>query len=434
MAFVLGAAGCGADGVTTATGNGAEIDAAVAEVVATEDAGTLFAATASGVAAIDSTGGEVEWSLAPAVPSPDWATLVTATTTTSDGDGNGGTTTVRAVSSTDQRERWTAEVEGTFEIRQVATGGDAAVLLPPAPPTGTGTLPVAGRQRTTMSVVRSDGSERRFELEGNLEPEAFAADASGIFVVQYTPAVAPERYRVRWLDLESGEVTDAVDRHGVFQADMPGLARTQVRSPDGQRLYTYYAVPPSAATSQPAYAFVHVLDLREGWAHCIDLPAPWGAGSQAAIGIATSPDGDDLWLTDRELGTVALVDTTDLTVARTADIEPVLPDSTIAAAGPDGHLYVATGPDVTVLGRDHLVVEDQWTTDAYVSGIDISPDGDEVFVSRFPSVNDGSTTVDVFDARRGELLRTLSPDLPEPITSLGRERTPLPYGTKECAC
>ena len=434
MTLVLGAAGCGADGVTTATGNGAEIDAAVAEVVAAEDGGTLFVGTSTGVAAVDTAEGAVEWSLAPAVPSPDWATLVTASTTGTDGWGNGGTTTVRAVSSTDQTEKWTAEVDGTFEIRQVSTGGDAAVLLPPATPTRTGSLPVAPRERTTMSIVRSDGSERRFDLEGNLEPEAFAADASGIFVVQYTPAMAPERYRVRCLALASGEVTDAVDRHGVFQADMPGLARTQVRSPDGQRLYTYYAVPPSAPTGQPAYAFVHVLDLREGWAHCVDLPAPWGAGSQGAIGIAVSPDGGDLWVTDRELGTVALVDTADLTIARTADIAPVLPDSTVASAGPDGHLYVATGTDITVLGRDTLAVEDAWRTGEYVTGLDVSTDGDELYVGRQPSVNDDLSRVDVFDTRRGEELRTLTSELPEPLTSLGRDRTPLPYGTKECAC
>jgi hypothetical protein len=66
----------------------------------------------------------------------------------------------------------------------------------------------AGRERTTIVVADSSGARpaREFDLAGNFEPEAFSADDAYLFVLEYLPANAPEHYRVRRVELATGQV------------------------------------------------------------------------------------------------------------------------------------------------------------------------------------------------------------------------------------
>ena len=95
----------------------------------------------------------------------------------------------------------------------------------------------------------------------------------------------PTGYQLRQLDLGNRTVSGDVrrvdeDETGVMQ----GIARTHTMAATAARLYTLYTVAGQRA-------FVHVLDLRDKYAHCVDLPLPFGTGPQSAVALAMSPDG-----------------------------------------------------------------------------------------------------------------------------------------------
>src|SRR5206468_3501415 len=83
-------------------------------------------------------------------------------------------------------------------------GGLAAVEAA----TGRGAYP-GGRADTDIVVAgRGSASTFRHHLPGNLVPEAFSTDGRALFVIQYSPPLAPDRYRVRRLDVQSGRLDD----------------------------------------------------------------------------------------------------------------------------------------------------------------------------------------------------------------------------------
>ena len=91
-----------------------------------------------------------------------------------------------------------------------------------------------------------------------------------------------------------------------------------VVAPDGSRLYTLY----TSEEGEKRYSFVHVLDLDEEWAHCVDLPLDLGDTPEAmAIGI--SPNGWSVYVADGAAGKLAEVSTARLTVTRVVVHEPV---------------------------------------------------------------------------------------------------------------
>ena len=81
-----------------------------------------------------------------------------------------------------------------------------------------------GRATTSLTVVSTDtGDMRDYPLAGNFEPEAFATSGSSLFVIEYLPPMAPDRYRVRKLDLETGEVGAVYSVDGHLQESMVTL-------------------------------------------------------------------------------------------------------------------------------------------------------------------------------------------------------------------
>src|SRR5207244_13219195 len=116
----------------------------------------------------------------------------------------------------------------------------------------------SGRAATDLVIARADGSPpRQYSLPGNLSPEAFSSDTDALFVIQYSPPMAPDRYRVRRLDLATGTIGDVASPDADLQADMRGTAQVQSFSPDGNRLYTLY----TRIEGSRRRAFVHVLSL-----------------------------------------------------------------------------------------------------------------------------------------------------------------------------
>ncbi|TDB81868.1 YncE family protein [Micromonospora sp. KC721] len=238
---------------------------------------------------------------------------------------------------------------GRWVPQTVSTDGSLVALTPDAVSV-TAARP-GPRDVTPVLVVDSDGIRHRLRLPGNVVPEAFTDDRSGLFVLEWLPPHAPDRYRVRVVDLATGTAAalSTRDKRPVpagAEEEMRGDGRQAVLAPNRTILYTLYTHQPDhqhtrdLVSGRPGdvHAFVHTLHLGGRWAYCIDLPHPFGEGPANGHAMALSPDGSRLLVTDVTSGAVAEISTEELTVRRTATL----------AGG--------TGPAYAVADRDRLIV------------------------------------------------------------------------------
>ena len=76
-----------------------------------------------------------------------------------------------------------------------------------------------------MIVRRDDPEVQVLSVAGNVEPEAFSLSGDGLFVIDFVPPLAPERYRVARLDLPRGSVDALRSYEQELQEPMRGTAR-----------------------------------------------------------------------------------------------------------------------------------------------------------------------------------------------------------------
>ena len=166
--------------------------------------------------------------------------------------------------------RW-ALPAGAWEVAVVAARGRRVVLTDGVID---GAIPVATTRLAVVDVERNEPA-RVLTLPGTLEPEAMSVDGGRIFVLDHRPSY----YRVRTVEVATGDLNDVYGRDKEPPEDMVGDAVRAVLSPDGTVLATLYREPSGQ------HPFVHVLHLANGWAYCADLPV----GRYDAI--AASADG-----------------------------------------------------------------------------------------------------------------------------------------------
>jgi hypothetical protein len=166
-------------------------------------------------------------------------------------------------------------------IGAVSPGG-RRVALTDGPPAYT---PGAPRPATRLVVfdTRAGAETRRLELRGDVRPEAFSVNGELIFALDYRG----DSYRVQTVFLETGEQYDTASRDkSVERDDMYGTSVRAVLSADKTLLSTLYRNPDPGKP-----AFVHILDLQNGWAYCADLTAPFGTGPEGSDRIEITPAG-----------------------------------------------------------------------------------------------------------------------------------------------
>jgi hypothetical protein len=293
------------------------------------------------------------------------------------------------------RVSWRASVTGT--LRPCAISADGRLVALASGEAGGSTYRPAGRARTTL-VVADDGGERiRLDLPGNLEPEAFSADGQRLFVLDYLPPTAPDRYRVRMLDLATGRLEPLVTR---VKSPVPAGAEEEMRGQGRQAVYderrgllfTLYTHQPEhlhtrdlLAGARPGaahvHAFVHTLSLREHWAYCIDLPAPFGERPAARHAIALDVAGG-LAVVDAATGALAMIDPDALAVVSTSRFVPPAEGSGEAAARftVDRNLVLASGPEIVRLAAGREV--GRWTCASNVRGLLPHPDGRRLYLGQ----------------------------------------------------
>jgi hypothetical protein len=241
-----------------------------------------------------------------ATPSGDWSEVVRAV-------ASRGSTTLVASDTSSGEPMWRQELDGRLRVKLVSAASDTVVLAP-----ANQTHFNAGRHRTRLVIAGPARDEARsLTLEGNYEPEAVSVDGSTLFVIRYLPALRPNRYQVRQVDVATGEVGAVYTPDAELQQAMGGTARVQAASADGTRLYTLYTLD----DGHSEHAFIHTLALDELWAHCIDLPAGFTTDAATATGLALSPDGARLYVANSSIGRLAEIDTSTLQVVRTASLD-----------------------------------------------------------------------------------------------------------------
>ncbi len=278
---------------------------------------------------------------------------------------------------------WTHPVSADRRVRVVAPGARLVALVD-----GELLTPSDPRTSTEVVVADTDGT-RTLTIAGNVDPEAFTTDGRSLVVVEYLPAEQPDHYAVRLVDLASGEMRAVPDQPGHHpdqgpRERMAGYARTQVASPDGRFLYTYYASPEGVHENEGSYyAFVHVLDLDHGWAYCIDLEAPFGTSPEqwSEPALTLTPDGTRLLVADRLTGALTAIDTDSLEVLAATTIDPGAPvDSVPTAAASDDVLYLGMNRELLRLDTTTLDVLDRRQLPSAITGLKVDRSGTVLYV------------------------------------------------------
>lgn len=330
-------------------------------------AGILLVGTEDGLVGLDAATGDVLFDAPDGVASPDRSTVYTT-------DAGGS---IRAIDvRTGKIRASTPAPTGTVPI---AAAEDGLVALIPEGVAAYPDIPT-GRTVTPIDVVDATGERPpvHLDLEGNFEPEAFSTDGEFLFLIQYLPAEAPTRYNVMQLNLASGRVLPIASPDRVPSAKVPdpamqGVRLQQVWAPDRTVLYTLYT---NQVAGRKPLTFVHALNLEARWAHCIDLPAPFGASPPSAKAMAGSADGKHLVITDATTGKIATINTRRFSVETTLAPNlplPESPGSASASVAPNGGLYASGGSHVATFDAGtsapgSMWVADQPIYDAYVAG------------------------------------------------------------------
>jgi sugar lactone lactonase YvrE len=222
---------------------------------------------------------------------------------------------------------------------------------------------------------------------------------------------------------------------------MPGVRLTQVFDAASDQLYTLYTNrpangydgswdgkgygygsrggEPSTEASSTEVTFVHVLNLRDGWAFCAGLPrALWGRPASAQA-MAPSPDGRHLYIVDSTRGLVADMNTRTLRIRDTVELD--LSGSgearTSAVTSGDGAtLFVSSARDggaVYAIDTASMEVAARWTVRGAVRDLALSGDGSRLYAAL-------DDRVAILDAGTGSVLR----DLGFPEASIWHVSTP----------
>jgi hypothetical protein len=379
----------------------------------------LYLGSRSAITAVAPKTGRVRFEEASAVPSRDWSVLYSATI-------DGSETTLRTLDPATGAELARRTLPGAFTVRTVSEDGAMVALTPPE--VGD-TYHPGGKDPTRIVVVhRDDPQPQVLDIPGNVEPEAFSTSGDALFVIDFVPPLAPERYRVARLDLARGSVDDVRSKERELQEPMRGSARAQVMAPDGRRLYTLYTR--DATADAPAEAFVHVLDLDAETATCVDLPPGFATSPLGAL--AVSPSGTHLYVVSPANQTVADLDTTKLEVARTMafPLPPTGIGASARATATESTLYVAIDDQLAAFPVEHLEPGDWVAAPGVVTGIQPSTDGTALYVSLSDRVlvTDPRTLV----ARREVVVPSTAA---APVDHLAPALPPItPDGYTKCAC
>ena len=382
----------------------------------------LYVGSGSTITALSADTGAVHFRTPSALASRDWSHLYST-------ESRPGATILRTSDARSGATIASRRLRAGLGLRAVSDDGSTLVFSANAV-TGANPYYATARIRTPLTVVRGDTAPRTITVDGNVEPEAISLSNRTLFVIQYTPASAPARYRVARIPL-TGHRTTVTPRavrsnEDELQEPMRGTARAQTIAPDGRRLYTLYTR--DATSTAPAEAFVHVLDLQHERATCVDLPPEFAASPFGAV--AVSPSGTRLYVVSPATGALAELDLASLTVTRVGHL-PVSSSATTVRATVTGGttLHVETDGAVKVVDLRALTPRATWSLPERITGIEPAPQSGALFVS-LPD------RVVAVDADTGVVRHEYAVSAAGPIDHVAPALRPIAEvdGSVQCAC
>jgi hypothetical protein len=285
-------------------------------------------------------------------------------------------------------------LDGRLEVRVASITGARVALTRSLPVRIDPTIAVP-RARTTVVIADPTGEEEPFvhRLDGNFEPEAFSVDDGRLFLVQYLPALAPSSYRVAVLDVLRGTVLPVIGRFETPPERMPGIRLAQVYDPAAEQLYTLYTNRAPAhfhdhwqdpTPDDRVVSFVHVLNLRAGWAFCAGLPRELWGQPAVAQAMVPSADGRSLFIVDSRRQLVAEMDTRTLAITRVerVDLGDPVRGPTSAHVSPDGGtLWIGVDGAVSRIDAATFDVLGRSRFGGSVRALASSQDGTRLFIA-----------------------------------------------------
>ena len=368
--------------------------------------------SSTGVTSLDPRNGTVLFSGRGTPALGDWSTVFQTTRA-------GRSTILEARHSATGEIGSRVRIDGSLSIRVASRDGSRVALMRPLAPGTTPWVPEP-RASTLIVVADSTGADEpmRFQLSGNFEPEAFSTDGRRLYLISYVPPSAPVAYRVAQLNLETGKVSPVTAGKGVAET-MSGTRLEQLAPADGSFLFTLYTTQPAeytrvrAAHGNPV-AFVHTLNLDEGWAHCIGLPKELWGGDPSDQAMAVSPDGRSLYVADTARNVVAVVsvdlDTWGEMRTEAVDFGPADAGETQAVVASDGTLFVSTGSRVIKVDTATFERVGQWTTADSVLALGFGED--ELFLLE-------PGTIEVVDPSTDRRVRAIASPAVEDVAYVG---------------
>jgi hypothetical protein len=347
----------------------------------------LLLDTAGGSVVLDTSAGSVLAKNPGAVVAPDGSRLYSATVL-------GESTRLESRDAVTGGLLATSSVPGVLDVSVASLSGRSVAMTRPRDENADPWIPLP-RTRSTIVVADPSGARdaRTYRLMGNYEPEAFSIGDARLFLIQYLPAMNPSAYRVTFLDLAKGRVHPVFGRFKTQPERMPGERLRQVFDAQTSQLYTLYTNRSKGYDNDywsqdgDELTFVHVLNLRRGWAFCAGLPRSLWNHPASAEAMSPSPDGRILYIVDSMRGLVAEMDTRSLEVVRTAKVDLGSGNGarTSAVTSADGStLFVSSSTDadaVYAIDTNSLSVSSRWTVPGTVSDVGLSGDGARLYAA-----------------------------------------------------
>lgn len=133
---------------------------------------------------------------------------------------------------------------------------------------------VAGRSQFAVLDGALARPVRLVTLPAGFSYDALSPDGSVLYLVEHLPPSGSEHYQVRAYDLATGRLTaGAIADKSAVPEQMAGHPLARATSPDGGWAATLYQ-------RTDGEAFIHLLDARNQFALCLDLPpgsvSGWG--------------------------------------------------------------------------------------------------------------------------------------------------------------
>jgi hypothetical protein len=279
-----------------------------------------------------------------------------------------------------------AQLSGQWELSGLSATGRWAALTRRPSDSEKQAWTAANDWKSDVQVVdtQTGKTAHQLALAGNFTVDTLSPTGDALFVIQYLPAVKPDHYQVRVVDLTTEALQDGalVDKREPDEV-MIGQRWQAVAPKDGSWLFTLYV------RTENNTAFIHALNTVDRYTFCFDLPAVDGntLDQARAYSLALAPDGQALYAANPALGLVAKVDLNDIDVSRVATFSP--DPAAQSAVGPinyavaDGQrVYFSGGQSVWAFDAPARTVRGLSTLDTAISGLALSADAARLFVAR----------------------------------------------------